>query len=133
MLSLYLQSILGLTSRSAGLILLAQEVSNDEPSMATLPVRVRRNAYGRQLGSFALAGDVAGFPDFPLRFIRAPYIEACLDKDVQVLNETEGHITAVRYHNQLAMAFHPELTSDLRIHSLFLDMVAKNKELALDA
>ncbi len=117
----------------AGLILLAREVINDEPSLATLPVRVRRNAYGRQLGSFALAGDVAGIPDFPLRFIRAPYIEACLDKDVQVLNETEGHITAVRYHNQLAMAFHPELTSDLRIHSFFLDMVAKNKELALGA
>ena len=117
----------------AGLILLAQEVSNDEPSMATLPVRVRRNAYGRQLGSFARAGDVADLRGFLLRFIRAPYIEACLDKKVQVLSETEGHVTAVRYHNQLAMAFHPELTRDLRIHSFFLDMVAKRKELALGA
>ncbi|WP_222930950.1 pyridoxal 5'-phosphate synthase glutaminase subunit PdxT [Selenomonas ruminis] len=117
----------------AGLILLAEEVSNDKPLLATLPVRVRRNAYGRQLGSFAADGAVAGIGDYPLRFIRAPYIEACLATEVQVLNETAGHITAVQYHNQLAMAFHPELTHDLRIHAYFLEIAAKRKKLALGA
>lgn len=108
----------------AGLILLAQEVSStNQPALNTLPVRVRRNAYGRQLGSFACDGEFSGIGTFPLRFIRAPYIEEILDSNVQVLQTTHDHITAVRYQNQLAMSFHPELTNDLRIHRYFLRMI----------
>lgn len=111
----------------AGLILLAQEVSGrKQAALSTLPVRVRRNAYGRQLGSFACEGTFAGLDAVPLRFIRAPYIEKILDSSVQILQETEKHITAVRCKNQLAMSFHPELTSDLRIHRYFLHMIEES-------
>ena len=109
----------------AGLILLAKEISGGEQTcFGCLPVRVCRNAYGRQLGSFSAVGDIGGVKDFPMRFIRAPYIECTLanDKDIEVLNITDGRITAVRYKNILAMSFHPELTEDTRIHNLFVDM-----------
>ena len=107
----------------AGLILLAQELSNDEETgLSTLPVRVKRNAYGRQLGSFAADMPLAGIGKFPMRFIRAPYIEKILQPDVEVLATYQGQITAVRYRKQLAMSFHPELTQDLRVHRLFLQM-----------
>ena len=86
----------------------------------TLPVTVRRNAYGRQLGSFSTEDTVGEFAHFPMRFIRAPYIETILHPDVQVLNQTDQHITAVKYQNQIGTAFHPELTNDLRIHQQFL-------------
>jgi 5'-phosphate synthase pdxT subunit len=135
----------------AGLILLADRIANDSRTyLRTLPVTVRRNAYGRQLGSFRARGLVQTINQmddesvnidpkvegkdtrdssheeglFPMEFIRAPYIEQ-VDDDVEVLAEVDGHIVAVRYHSQLAMAFHPELTDDTRIHRLFLDMVTK--------
>ena len=112
----------------AGLILLAQESSGrKQPALSTLPVRVRRNAYGRQLGSFACDGTFANLGTVPLRFIRAPYIEEILDSSVQVLQETGKHITAVRCKNQLAMSFHPELTDDLRIHQYFLRMIQESR------
>ena len=112
----------------AGLILLAQESSGrKQPALSTLPVRVRRNAYGRQLGSFACDGTFAGLGTVPLRFIRAPYIEEILDSSVQVLQETGRHITAVRCRNQFAMSFHPELTDDLRIHQYFLRMIQESR------
>lgn len=111
----------------AGLILLAEEITgSSHTALATLPVRVRRNAYGRQLGSFACQGTFADLGDVPLRFIRAPYIEEVLDRSVQILQETKTHITAVRCKNQLAMSFHPELTNDLRIHRYFLHMVEES-------
>lgn len=109
----------------AGLILLAQKLSNDSGAgLGTLPVLVRRNAYGRQLGSFASTAPLREIGDFPMRFIRAPYIEKVLQGDVEVLGTYQGKITAVRYHHQLAMSFHPELTQDGRVHQLFLQMVA---------
>ena len=108
----------------AGLILLAQELSNDHAeTLGTLPVRVQRNAYGRQLGSFAYSGQFGSLPKVSMRFIRAPYIEKVLHRDVQVLSTCQGKITAVRYKKQLAMAFHPELTKDVRIHQQFLQML----------
>lgn len=113
----------------AGLILLAKEISGggEQTCFGCLPVRVCRNAYGRQLGSFSAVGDVGSIKKFPMRFIRAPYIECTLanDKDVEILNVTDGRITAVRYKNILAMSFHPELTDDTRIHNLFVDMTKK--------
>jgi len=104
----------------AGLILLAQNLSNDrERYFATLPVTVRRNAYGRQLGSFVADGEVKGIGRMEMHFIRAPQIEA-EEPDVTTLAEVCGHAVAVRYQNQIACAFHPELSEDTRLHEAFL-------------
>lgn len=109
----------------AGLILLAKEVEGEEfPRLSTMDIRVRRNAYGRQLGSFHTSLDMAEVgTDLPATFIRAPYIESVED-DVRVLASVDGHIVAARQGNQLATAFHPELDSDLHIHKYFLSMIA---------
>ena len=107
----------------AGLILLAGELSNDEKRyFQTLPVTVKRNAYGRQLGSFYCEEEIQGIGRFPMEFIRAPYIEK-VGEGVEVLARVEGQIVAVSYQNQLAMSFHPELTKDTRIHQKFLEMI----------
>ena len=108
----------------AGLILLASHISNDDNVyFGTLPVTVKRNAYGRQLGSFSCKEDFAG-REITQVFIRAPYIEKVLDDECEVLSQHEGFITAVRYKNQLAAAFHPELTEDRTVHQYFLDMIS---------
>ena len=107
----------------AGLILLAEELSNDDKRhFATLPVCVKRNAYGRQLGSFHYDGEIKGLGVYPMEFIRAPYIES-VKPGVEVLAEVDGHIVAVKYQNQIELAFHPELSDDTRIHQMFLDMI----------
>lgn len=107
----------------AGLILLAEKLSNDEAHhIGTLPVIVKRNAYGRQLGSFSAEEEIKGLGVFPMRFIRAPYIEEVY-KDTEVLASVENHIVMVRSGSQLAMSFHPELTADTRIHEMFLKMI----------
>lgn len=111
----------------AGLILLAAEIAGETTQhIGTLPVTVKRNAYGRQLGSFHYEGTVQGIGIFPMEFIRAPYIERISD-GVEILAAVNGHIVGVQYKNQLAVAFHPELSGDQRIHKYFLEqMVAKN-------
>ncbi|MCD7826675.1 MAG: pyridoxal 5'-phosphate synthase glutaminase subunit PdxT [Clostridiaceae bacterium] len=109
----------------AGLILLAEELSNDDKRyFRTLPVTVRRNAYGRQLGSFFYQGEIAGIGSFPMEFIRAPYIESVKD-GVSVLAEVEERIVAVQYKNQIGLSFHPEVTGDCRIHEYFLKTIKK--------
>lgn len=113
----------------AGLILLAQELSNDEHVyFGTLPVRVQRNAYGRQLGSFHAEQEVKGIGTVPMTFIRAPYIESIEEageKEVEILAVVDNRIVAVRCQNQLGVAFHPELDADNRIHEMFLKMCNK--------
>lgn len=116
----------------AGLILLAEHLSND-PNVyfGTLPVTVQRNAYGRQLGSFyaelpfrGITESAANKPDtstVPMTFIRAPLIESVRD-GVEILAEAKGGIVAVRYKNQLGITFHPELNEDTRIHQYFVNM-----------
>ena len=107
----------------AGLILLAQNISNDEKRcFATLPVTVKRNAYGRQLGSFYYEGDIKGIGTFPMEFIRAPYIESS-EKNVEILAQVEEKIVGVAYKNQLAFSFHPELTGNDRIHEKFIELI----------
>ena len=111
----------------AGLILLAEKLSNDDRrGFQTLPVTVKRNAYGRQLGSFHRDGIVRGIAQdetlFPMEFIRAPYIEE-VREDTEVLAKVDDHIVAVQYKNQLAMAFHPELSGDDRLHRAFLQII----------
>lgn len=107
----------------AGLILLAQNISNDENRcFATLPVTVKRNAYGRQLGSFYYEGEIKEIGTFPMEFIRAPYIES-VEKNVEILAQVEEKIVGVAYKNQLAFSFHPELTGNDRIHDKFTELI----------
>lgn len=109
----------------AGLILLADRIGNDEREyFQTLPVTVKRNAYGRQLGSFYTEQEFKGIGVVPMTFIRAPYIES-VEKGVEVLAVEKEHIVAVQFQNQLAMSFHPELDKDERIHEFFIEMVRK--------
>ena len=98
----------------AGLILLADH-------FRTLPVTVRRNAYGRQLGSFHAYGPFGEMDNVPMTFIRAPFITE-VRRGCNVLATCEGNIVAVQYGKQLGMAFHPELDDDNRIHELFLSL-----------
>ncbi len=106
----------------AGLILLADKIDGEESCLGGLPVKVVRNGYGRQLGSFSVSGSVGNFHDFPMRFIRAPYISEVFADDVRILNTADSRITAVRYKKRLGLAFHPELTEDDRIHRYFLSL-----------
>ena len=111
----------------AGLILLAEKLSNYEKAyFKTLPVTVKRNAYGRQLGSFQTVADVKGVGEIPLTFIRAPYIESVQD-GVDIIATVDNNIVGVRYKNQLGISFHPELTNDLSIHKYFIQMIEESK------
>ena len=110
----------------AGLLLLAKEIANDSRGhLATMDIRAVRNAYGRQLGSFDTQAAFAGIGEIPMTFIRAPYIGSVW-ADTQVLAEVDGKIVAARQGNQLATAFHPELTHDLRVHEYFVHMVEQH-------
>ena len=107
----------------AGLILLADEVEAGVPCFGTMNITAKRNAYGRQLGSFHYAeGEFVGIGTFPMEFIRAPYIESVGD-DVEILAEVEEKIVGVAYKNQLAFSFHPELTGNDKIHEKFLELI----------
>ena len=83
---------------------------------------VRRNAYGRQLGSFHTEETVGSLGKVPMTFIRAPYVSDVY-KDTKILASVEDRIVGVQYNNQLAFAFHPELDEDTRIHEKFLEIV----------
>ena len=115
----------------AGLILLADKLSNDGHTyFGTLPVTVERNAYGRQLGSFYTEENFEGVGKIPMTFIRAPLIQR-VSKNVQVLATVQNQIVAVRYKNQLAISFHPELNSDLRVHQYFVEEIVKTNRITV--
>jgi pyridoxal 5'-phosphate synthase pdxT subunit len=92
----------------AGMIML------DRDHLGLLDVSTRRNAFGRQVASFETDLTIEGEPVRAV-FIRAPWIERA-GEDVEVLAEVDGHPVAVRQGNVLAVAFHPELTGDGRLH-----------------
>jgi len=87
--------------------------------LGLLPAVVKRNAYGRQLGSFYTKAEVKGIGTVPMTFIRAPYIEK-VKGDTEVLAQVDGNIVAVKNKNILALSFHPELDEDKSIHEYFL-------------
>lgn len=127
-----IKSGLPVLATCAGLILLAENLKNDSVRhFATLPVTVVRNAFGRQLGSFYIEQEFGTLGKVPMTFIRAPVIET-VGKNVEILSvvcdsenakENNKKIVAVRFKNQLAMSFHPELNSDNKIYEYFLDML----------
>lgn len=134
----------------AGLIVLARHVENEDDDtvgenaasgndglthkhnvsageylrLATMNITVRRNAYGRQLGSFHTVADIPEIGrQVPLSFIRAPFITQ-VHEGARVLATVDGNIVAAREGRQLVTAFHPELTDDLRVHRYFLNLIA---------
>lgn len=107
----------------AGLILLSEHIADDDTvHIGTLPVTVKRNAYGRQLSSFVTNADIKHIGNYPMTFIRAPYIKNVSD-GVEVLATVDNHIVAARFNNQIGLSFHPELTGDTRIHEYFLSTI----------
>ena len=107
----------------AGMILLSGKLSNDANTyFGTMDITVRRNAYGRQLGSFETVSKVKDIGSVRMVFIRAPYIES-VGKGTEILAAVNGNIVAARQGNQLVTSFHPELTDDTKVHEYFLSMV----------
>ena len=109
----------------AGMIFLAREVEGPpQDLLGVLDVRVRRNAFGRQVASFEAEVDVKGIDGGPVAgaFIRAPWV-AEAGPEVEVLAEVEGKVVAVRQGNLLATAFHPELSGEVRLHRWLVDLV----------
>jgi 5'-phosphate synthase pdxT subunit len=111
----------------AGVIVLAREITDGMPEqkgLGLLDVGVRRNGYGRQVESFESPLRIEGMngKDFPGVFIRSPLVERT--GDVKVLASYDGHPVAIRQERILALCFHPELTSDLRLHREFVRLAA---------
>jgi pyridoxal 5'-phosphate synthase pdxT subunit len=108
----------------AGMILMSHEITDypHQYCLQAVPIRTRRNAFGRQNDSFDTQLDVTGIAGGPLdvAFIRAPAVDAILDADVAVLATVEDIPVMVRYRNSILAAFHPELTGDDRLHQFFL-------------
>lgn len=112
----------------AGMIVLADRITDGRPDQHifhALDIAVRRNAYGRQVDSFETELQVAGLEGgpFPGVFIRAPLVEDA--GSTEVLAEHGGRPVAVREGNVMALAFHPELSGDLRLHREFLRLVER--------
>jgi 5'-phosphate synthase pdxT subunit len=120
----------------AGMILLARQVldgRSDQHQLGGLDITVRRNAFGRQVDSFEEDLELTGVPGGPVHavFIRAPWVESASPEvdvlatvpDVPSAGAAAGRIVAVRQRSMLATAFHPELTGDIRVHRLFVEMV----------
>jgi 5'-phosphate synthase pdxT subunit len=115
----------------AGMIMLATEVLDgrcDQQSLGGIEMAVRRNAFGRQVDSFEAPVVIDGIDGEPFHavFIRAPWVES-VGAEVEVVGRVTagpaaGRIVAVRQGNLLATAFHPELTGDLRVHRLFVEL-----------
>jgi 5'-phosphate synthase pdxT subunit len=109
-----------------GMIVAARDVSElDQKTLDLIDITVRRNAFGRQLASEEVELDIPalGADPFPAIFIRAPWIERA-GPNVRILANHAGHGVMVRENDVLGTSFHPELTSDDRVHRYFVDMVA---------
>ena len=110
----------------AGAIMLAKEVTNpDQPGLGALDIRIRRNAYGRQVDSSIRTGKLGESP-MEMVFIRAPKIER-LGPDVDVIATDGKDPVAVRQGKAMAATFHPELSGDARVHKAFLDLVGNGR------
>ena len=106
----------------AGAILLANEVENPQQAgLGVLDIRIRRNAYGRQVDSSIREGKLKDSP-IEMVFIRAPKIER-VGPEVEVIATESGDPVAVRQGRVMAATFHPELSVDTRVHQAFLNLV----------
>src|ERR1700689_3203411 len=111
----------------AGAILLATEVENPKQAgLGALDIRIRRNAYGRQIDSSIREGRLGDSP-LEMVFIRAPKIER-IGEGVEVIATEGSDPVAVRQGKAMAATFHPELSDDTRVHQAFLDLVSNGKK-----
>lgn len=113
----------------AGMILLATKIldgRSDQRAFGVLDIAVRRNGYGRQINSFETDLDIGGL-DGPFHgvFIRAPRIES-VGHDVEVLARYDDEAVLVRHDRLMAASFHPELTTDPRLHGAFVELVKQS-------
>lgn len=111
----------------AGMIILAKDVNaksaeDDQPLLGLMDIEVDRNAFGRQRESFEADLNIQGIGEYHAVFIRAPVIDS-LSQAVEVLSKHRGEVVMARQKNLLAVAFHPELTEDTRIHEYFIDLI----------
>lgn len=114
----------------AGMILLADRVVGgmaDQETFGGLDITVRRNAFGRQVDSFEseITFETERAFNFTAVFIRAPWVEE-IGPNTEILAKVDGHPVAVRSKNLFATSFHPELTSDNRIHRFFLEEIVRD-------
>jgi 5'-phosphate synthase pdxT subunit len=109
--------------------LLAKRVRNPtQESLGALDITVQRNAYGRQIDSSIITAPTKlGGAPLEMVFIRAPRIEH-VGRDVEVLAEREGHPVLVRQGQIMAATFHPELSNDMRVHEMFLNLVRETAQ-----
>lgn len=127
------QAGLPIMGTCAGTVLMAKKVFNSSScemeTLALMDMEVRRNAFGRQVASFEteLPMPALGEKPFPAIFIRAPIIESAQPPAESLAKLPDGTIVAARQGNKLAVAFHPELSSDLRLHSYFLEIAASHQ------
>lgn len=105
----------------AGMILLAKELDQDNPWLRLMDMKVKRNAYGRQVDSFETELDIKDLGKIKGVFIRAPYVERVWG-EAEVLCVHDEKIVMVRQGKLLATSFHPELTDDLKLHKYFVEL-----------
>ncbi len=122
-LKLMIQQGLPTFGTCAGMILLAKKLYNDDTvHLGLMDIEVKRNAYGRQLGSFVVNQDFQNMGIIPMVFIRAPYIQS-VKENVEVLCVVNDNIVGARQDNMLVTSFHPELTSSTKVHKYFINMI----------
>lgn len=110
----------------AGMILLATELEQGAAHLEAIPMKVKRNAFGRQVDSFETMVNIEGIEQaVDAIFIRAPYVER-VDQGTRVLAQVADDVVVVETDMHLACSFHPELTNDTRMHRYFLEKVKQH-------
>lgn len=108
----------------AGMVLLGKKTDFDQPLLGIMDISVKRNAFGRQVDSFESPISILG-EDYLGVFIRAPSLDNYdkTEEDIKVLSKLDDEIIAIQQGHNIAIAFHPELTDDTRIHEYFIEEV----------
>lgn len=113
----------------AGFILLSKKIekNNEQPLLGILDVTIKRNAFGAQINSMEIDLKIKDF-DIPFKavFIRAPVVKE-IGNGVEILAEVDEGPVFIKQGNILGASFHPELTDDIRIHQMFIDIINKRR------
>jgi len=114
----------------AGAIFLSKDIGLEQPLLGLMDIKVKRNAFGRQLESFEADLDILVLKQatgteeaYHAFFIRAPIIESVFGNAKIIASLPDGRIVAAQQNNLLATSFHPELTDDTRFHQYFLSLI----------
>ena len=124
------ESGMALWGTCAGMIVIARELTDSYPTpLNLLDIGVSRNYFGRQVDSFEAEIDIEGIDGEAMRavFIRAPVVSDVGDGVVKIASLDDGQAVAVKKGRVLASSFHPELTTDTRMHSLFVELAREGQ------